>query len=173
MFPLCSSNLISFFFFFSFCFALEQSRRQRRYFIMLCRKWFYVCSRCSGAPIIRAGSCRAGGGGGVGGGSWVSQPQKRYNSNIVHSNHPFRIAIIGSGPAGFYTAYRLLNRVEDAVVDMYERLPTPFGLVRYGVAPDHPEVKVCCKTGHHASCYLVLSYSILLLLFLFFRADNC
>ncbi|OKL62037.1 hypothetical protein UA08_02937 [Talaromyces atroroseus] len=54
-----------------------------------------------------------------------------------------RVAIIGSGPAGFYSAYRLLSKSEDAIVDMYEQLPVPFGLVRYGVAPDHPEVKNC------------------------------
>ncbi|RAR14098.1 NADPH:adrenodoxin oxidoreductase mitochondrial precursor [Stemphylium lycopersici] len=57
-----------------------------------------------------------------------------------------RVAIIGSGPAGFYTAYRLMNKNQDAVVDMYEQLPVPYGLVRYGVAPDHPEVKNCQDT---------------------------
>lgn len=54
-----------------------------------------------------------------------------------------RCAVIGSGPAGFYTAYRIFKKVPKAKVDMYESLPVPFGLVRYGVAPDHPEVKVC------------------------------
>lgn len=53
------------------------------------------------------------------------------------------MAVIGSGPAGFYTAYRVMSRVKGAKVDMYEQLPVPFGLVRFGVAPDHPEVKVC------------------------------
>jgi adrenodoxin-NADP+ reductase len=57
-----------------------------------------------------------------------------------------RIAIIGSGPAGFYTAHRLLNKNHDAVIDMYEQLPVPYGLVRFGVAPDHPEVKNCQDT---------------------------
>ncbi|KAK3318622.1 hypothetical protein B0H66DRAFT_245412 [Apodospora peruviana] len=56
---------------------------------------------------------------------------------------PFRVAVIGSGPAGFYTAYRLMSKVKGAKVDMYEALPVPFGLVRFGVAPDHPEVKNC------------------------------
>ena len=51
-------------------------------------------------------------------------------------------AIIGSGPAGFYTAQRILKRLPEAKIDMYESLPVPYGLVRYGVAPDHPEVKV-------------------------------
>ncbi|KAF2279342.1 nucleotide-binding domain-containing protein [Westerdykella ornata] len=57
--------------------------------------------------------------------------------------NPFRAAIIGSGPAGFYTAYRLLSKLLTAHVDMYEQLPVPYGLARFGVAPDHPEVKNC------------------------------
>ena len=52
------------------------------------------------------------------------------------------MAVIGSGPAGFYTAYKVMSSIQNAYVDMYESLPVPFGLVRYGVAPDHPEVKV-------------------------------
>nr|XP_014345306.1 PREDICTED: NADPH:adrenodoxin oxidoreductase, mitochondrial isoform X1 [Latimeria chalumnae] len=52
-----------------------------------------------------------------------------------------KICIIGSGPAGFYTAQYLLKHHRLAEVDMYEKLPVPFGLVRFGVAPDHPEVK--------------------------------
>jgi NADPH-dependent 2,4-dienoyl-CoA reductase/sulfur reductase-like enzyme len=58
------------------------------------------------------------------------------------STSPLRVAIIGSGPAGFYAARKLLSLVDDAIVDMYEQLPVPFGLVRFGVAPDHPEIKV-------------------------------
>ncbi|ROW05495.1 hypothetical protein VSDG_00205 [Cytospora chrysosperma] len=53
------------------------------------------------------------------------------------------MAVIGSGPAGFYTAYRVMSLIDRAKVDMYEALPVPFGLVRFGVAPDHPEVKNC------------------------------
>ncbi|KUJ06253.1 nucleotide-binding domain-containing protein [Mollisia scopiformis] len=53
------------------------------------------------------------------------------------------MAVIGSGPAGFYTAYKVMSKIENSVVDMYEHLPVPFGLVRFGVAPDHPEVKNC------------------------------
>ena len=52
------------------------------------------------------------------------------------------MAVIGSGPAGFYTAYKVLSKIEGSVIDMYEQLPVPYGLVRFGVAPDHPEVKV-------------------------------
>ena len=56
--------------------------------------------------------------------------------------HPLRVAIIGSGPAGFYTAEKLF-KCEDVNVqiDMYDRLPVPFGLVRFGVAPDHEKIK--------------------------------
>jgi ferredoxin--NADP+ reductase len=55
---------------------------------------------------------------------------------------PIRIAVIGSGPAGFYTAGHLLkDSTERIEVDMLERLPTPWGLVRSGVAPDHPKIK--------------------------------
>lgn len=52
------------------------------------------------------------------------------------------MAVVGSGPAGFYAAYRVMAKIENSVVDMYEHLPVPYGLVRFGVAPDHPEVKV-------------------------------
>ena len=52
------------------------------------------------------------------------------------------MAVLGSGPAGFYTAYKVMSSIETAIIDMYECLPVPFGLVRFGVAPDHPEVKV-------------------------------
>jgi adrenodoxin-NADP+ reductase len=58
------------------------------------------------------------------------------------THRPLRLAVVGSGPAGFYSSFRVLNKLQDATVDMYEALPVPFGLVRYGVAPDHPEVKV-------------------------------
>jgi len=53
-----------------------------------------------------------------------------------------RVAIVGSGPAGFYVAEHLLKQSDVPVrIDMFDRLPTPFGLVRFGVAPDHPKIK--------------------------------
>lgn len=52
-----------------------------------------------------------------------------------------RVAIVGSGPAGFFVAEELLRAGRPATVDMFERLPHPFGLVRYGVAPDHPHTR--------------------------------
>jgi ferredoxin--NADP+ reductase len=55
---------------------------------------------------------------------------------------PLRVAIVGAGPAGFYAADHLLRRPGLAVaVDLFDRLPTPFGLVRAGVAPDHQKIK--------------------------------
>jgi ferredoxin--NADP+ reductase len=54
-----------------------------------------------------------------------------------------RVAVVGSGPAGFYTADYLLDGGVQA--DVLERLPTPWGLVRLGVAPDHPELKTAAR----------------------------
>ncbi|WRT69834.1 uncharacterized protein IL334_006825 [Kwoniella shivajii] len=80
----------------------------------------------------------------------VSRPFTRKLSSSRSDNGELKIAIIGSGPSGFYTASRILNSIpkdtpngDNVQVHMYERLPTPYGLVRYGVAPDHPEVKNC------------------------------
>jgi ferredoxin--NADP+ reductase len=57
-----------------------------------------------------------------------------------------RVAIIGSGPAGFYAAEALLKRADTLVhVDMFDRLPTPYGLVRGGVAPDHQSIKAVIR----------------------------
>jgi adrenodoxin-NADP+ reductase len=53
----------------------------------------------------------------------------------------YHVAVVGSGPAAFYTSKYLLDKDKLIHVDMIEKLPIPFGLVRYGVAPDHPEVK--------------------------------
>jgi|CXWL01.1.fsa_nt_gi ferredoxin--NADP+ reductase len=55
---------------------------------------------------------------------------------------PLRVAIIGAGPSGFYTAAALLaNKQLTVSIDVIDRLPAPYGLVRYGVAPDHPKIK--------------------------------
>ena len=58
---------------------------------------------------------------------------------------PLRIAVVGSGPAGFYAAGALLDAEAVVEVDMIERLPTPWGLVRLGVAPDHPKLKTVSR----------------------------
>ncbi len=60
----------------------------------------------------------------------------------------YKIAIVGAGPAGYFTAQALQNAQTDELtftIDMIERLPTPWGLVRSGVAPDHPKIKTVSK----------------------------
>ncbi len=57
------------------------------------------------------------------------------------SDSPLRVAVVGSGPAGFYAAGHLIDSDLAVEVHMIERLPTPWGLVRLGVAPDHPKIK--------------------------------
>jgi ferredoxin--NADP+ reductase len=62
-------------------------------------------------------------------------------SKLGTSERPARVAIVGSGPSGFYAAEALFGAEAEALVDVYDRLPAPFGLVRYGVAPDHGKIK--------------------------------
>ncbi len=60
----------------------------------------------------------------------------------------YKIAIVGAGPAGYFAAQALQNLASDQLsftIDMIERLPTPWGLVRSGVAPDHPKIKTVAK----------------------------
>lgn len=97
------------------------------------RNKLWVCTRC-----VRSLAPRA-----------PLLPRKFHTSILQRSPlvanqnaRPFRMAVIGSGPAGFYTTKKVMSNIENAVVDMYEQLPVPFGLVRFGVAPDHPDVKV-------------------------------
>ena len=61
------------------------------------------------------------------------------------TERPLRVAIVGSGPAGFYTAEPLVKSHVHCAVDMFDRLPVPFGLVRGGVAPDHPKIRGAAK----------------------------
>ncbi|MCK5015401.1 MAG: FAD-dependent oxidoreductase, partial [Candidatus Omnitrophica bacterium] len=62
-------------------------------------------------------------------------------SELGTDQRPLRVAIVGSGPSGFYAAQPLLKSETSVIVDMYDRLPVPYGLVRYGVAPDHAKIK--------------------------------
>jgi ferredoxin--NADP+ reductase len=68
-------------------------------------------------------------------------------NTLGSQTHPLRVAIIGSGPSGFYAAEHL-QKQNDAIIeiDMFDRLPTPYGLVRGGVAPDHQKIKMVAKT---------------------------
>ncbi len=67
-------------------------------------------------------------------------------SDVGNEGNPLRVAVVGAGPAGFYTAEHL-QRHADVVceIDMFDRLPTPYGLVRGGVAPDHEKIKSVTK----------------------------
>lgn len=83
--------------------------------------------------------------------TWINRAQdddSRYGRAAFSSlsSHGPRVCVVGSGPAGFYTAQHLIKARQDIQVDIYERLPVPFGLVRFGVAPDHPEVKNVINT---------------------------
>jgi len=66
---------------------------------------------------------------------------------------PISVAIVGSGPAGFYTAEAIVKAIEDVEIDIIDRLPTPYGLIRFGVAPDHQTTKKVAqsyaKTAKH------------------------
>lgn len=62
-------------------------------------------------------------------------------SHLGSEGKPLQVAIIGAGPGGFYAAEALIKSDINAKIDMYERLPSPYGLVRSGVAPDHPKLK--------------------------------
>ena len=67
-------------------------------------------------------------------------------SEVGTEAHPLRVAIVGAGPSGFYVAEHLYKQKNIVVeVDMYDRLPTPYGLVRAGVAPDHQKIKSVTK----------------------------
>src|ERR1041385_7384575 len=66
-------------------------------------------------------------------------------SMLGSPERPLRVAIVGSGPSGFYAAESLYKLGIAVKVDMFDRLPAPYGLVRYGVAPDHPKIKNVIK----------------------------
>ncbi|HCJ69784.1 FAD-dependent oxidoreductase [Corynebacterium casei] len=70
-------------------------------------------------------------------------------ADIQASNQPARIAVIGSGPAGIYASDLLVKSSLDVQIDLFEKMPAPFGLIRYGVAPDHPRIKGIVKSLHN------------------------
>jgi ferredoxin--NADP+ reductase len=61
---------------------------------------------------------------------------------------PLRVAVVGAGPAGSYAADILCTADPDVTVDIFDKLPTPYGLIRYGVAPDHPRIKGIITSLH-------------------------
>ncbi len=63
----------------------------------------------------------------------------------IPSPAPLRVAIVGSGPSGFFSIEHLQRRLPGVSIDLFDRLPTPFGLVRGGVAPDHQKIKAVTR----------------------------
>ena len=64
-------------------------------------------------------------------------------------SRPLRVAVVGAGPAGIYASDLLMKSDTDVQIDLFERMPAPFGLIRYGVAPDHPRIKGIVKSLHN------------------------
>ncbi len=77
---------------------------------------------------------------------------------LATPERPLRVAIVGSGPSGFYTAEDILRQNPHVKVDMFDKLPVPFGLVRYGVAPDHPKIKNVTKIYEKTASNLKFSF---------------
>ena len=72
----------------------------------------------------------------------------------TESPDSLRVAVVGSGPAGIYASDLLVKsdlakNGTPVRVDLFERMPAPFGLIRYGVAPDHPRIKGIIKSLHN------------------------
>lgn len=80
---------------------------------------------------------------------------QRRSFSTATSNPQKKLAVVGSGPSAFYTILNILKeKPNDYQIDMFEKNPSPFGLVRYGVAPDHPEVKNCIDRFHDIESFI-------------------
>ncbi|CRL00472.1 CLUMA_CG013734, isoform A [Clunio marinus] len=91
--------------------------------------------------------------------------QRIFKANYSESKaKTIKACIVGSGPAGFYSAQYILKHLPNSHVDIIEKLPVPFGLVRFGVAPDHPEVKnvinTFTKTAEHPNFRFIGNVSV-------------
>jgi ferredoxin--NADP+ reductase len=73
------------------------------------------------------------------------RPRAKETTMIYTPERPLRVGIVGAGPSGFFAADALIKQQIPVSVDLFDRLPTPFGLVRYGVAPDHQKIKSVTK----------------------------
>eukprot|EP00056_Hartaetosiga_gracilis_P008519 m.121838 g.121838 ORF g.121838 m.121838 type:complete len:530 (+) comp12929_c1_seq10:74-1663(+) len=72
----------------------------------------------------------------------LKRPLSSQSTTSKSSNAP-HVAIVGTGPSGFYVGQFLQKAIPNLALSFFEKMPTPYGLARYGVAPDHPEVKNC------------------------------
>ncbi len=78
----------------------------------------------------------------------TSTHQQSAERAVDQADRPARIAVVGAGPAGIYVADVLMKSGTPVSLDLFERQPAPFGLIRYGVAPDHPRIKGIVKALH-------------------------
>ena len=95
---------------------------------------------------------------GIGGSNPLVSASKKNQGELLSV---FRIAIVGAGPAGYFAAQALQYLQSDDrkfEIDMIERLPTPWGLVRSGVAPDHPKIKTVSKVFEKIICIAAVSH---------------
>ena len=80
-------------------------------------------------------------------------------NSIGSEDKPLEVAIIGSGPSGYYAAQSLFGSEKKINITMFDRLPTPYGLVRGGVAPDHQKIKNVIRsvklTRKNKKCYSI------------------
>ena len=75
---------------------------------------------------------------------------RKVSSMTEQNTSALRVAVIGAGPAGIYASDQLIrNEEREVYVDLFEQMPAPFGLIRYGVAPDHPRIKGIVKSLHN------------------------
>ena len=94
----------------------------------------------------------------------VREGEKRVHETLEDrplgsSDRPLRVAVIGSGPSGFYAIAALFKADGvEADVDLFDRLPTPFGLVRGGVAPDHQKIKSVIRVYNRTGKIQILRY---------------
>ncbi|HET9066430.1 MAG TPA: FAD-dependent oxidoreductase [Gemmatimonadales bacterium] len=77
---------------------------------------------------------------------------------MMTTDLPLHVAIVGAGPSGFYAAEALLKALPETRIDLIDRLPTPYGLVRGGVAPDHPKIKSVTKVFDRIAAHPTVRY---------------
>lgn len=77
---------------------------------------------------------------------------------MMNTDLPLSVAIVGAGPSGFYAAEALLKALPESRIDLIDRLPTPYGLVRGGVAPDHPKIKSVTKVFDRIAAHPTVRY---------------